>query len=415
MFGFLKKKIQDFTEKIKGAIEKKEEAPKAAEEAAKEIQAKPEKDLQKAVSEEIARPKIDGPEIGEEAEALEEEIAAEEKQPAFEKHDEAERQPKAARPEPTIGRQKRPEDFALKEEDKRRLEAKKSIKSSVLGIFAKEIKIEEADIRDFLSEFELALWESDVEQDTAAAIVENIRKELAGKKIGKKEDLSEFLKKEIRESLKKVMNAETMDFWKKAGEKRPFKIMFLGPNGAGKTTSIAKLAYAFKQRGKKVVFASSDTFRAGSIEQIEKHAEKLGIRVVKHNYGADPAAVAFDAVKAAEAEKADAVLIDTAGRQETNKNLMQELKKIVRVVQPDLKIYVGESFTGQALIQQAAEFDKKIGIDGFILTKIDTDAKGGTAISLIHKLKKPIVFIGVGQEYPDLLEFRPEFIIDRIV
>lgn len=417
MFGFLKKKIQDFTGKIKEAIEKKEQAP-----AAKDPAEKPEEQKtrqERTVSEVPARPEKE-----EQAVQEPEKIEAEQEEPqeeAFKPEMQEPKEPKAVE-ESTEKAEKRHEeipksekDLTLGQEDKRKLEARKSIKTSILGVFSKEIKIEEADVREFLEEFELALLESDVEQETANAIVENIRKELVGKKASKKQDLSEFLKQEIKESLSKVMQAESIDFWKKASEKKPFKIMFLGPNGAGKTTSISKLAFAFKQKGMKVVFASSDTFRAGSIEQIEKHAERLGIRVVRHNYGADPAAVAFDAVKAAEAEKADAVLIDTAGRQETNKNLMQELKKIARVIQPDLKIYVGESFTGQALLQQASEFDKEIGIDGFILTKIDTDAKGGTAISLIHKLKKPIVFVGTGQAYEDLMEFKPEFIIDRIV
>jgi len=163
------------------------------------------------------------------------------------------------------------------------------------------------------------------------------------------------------------------------------------------------------------VLAAAVTFRAASIEQIEKHAEKLGVRVVKHQYGADPAAVAFDAIKAAESKKIDVVLIDSAGRQETNKNLMEELKKIVRVAKPDLKLYVGEAFTGQALLNQATEFDKHLGLDGFVLTKIDTDTKGGTAISLLYKLKKPVVFIGTGQRYEDLVEFKPEYILDRVI
>ena len=166
---------------------------------------------------------------------------------------------------------------------------------------------------------------------------------------------------------------------------------------------------------KSVIVAAGDTFRAASIEQLEEHAKNIGVKVIKHQYGADPAAVGFDAVKAAEAKKIDVVLIDTAGRQDTNKNLLEELKKIDRVVKPDLKLYVGEAYTGQALLQQASEFNDAIWLDGFVLTKIDTDTKGGTAISLLYKLKKPILFVGTGQRYEDLLEFKPEFIIDRIL
>ncbi|MDD3084089.1 MAG: signal recognition particle-docking protein FtsY, partial [Candidatus ainarchaeum sp.] len=153
----------------------------------------------------------------------------------------------------------------------------------------------------------------------------------------------------------------------------------------------------------------------GAIDQLNEHAQKLNVKVIKQQYGADPAAVAFDAIKSAEANKNDVILIDTAGRQETNKNLMEELKKIERIVKPNLKIYVGEAYTGQGLLEMAREFDEKIGIDCFILTKIDTDAKGGTTISLLYRTKKPIIFIGTGQEYEDFKEFEPEFILKRII
>ena len=425
MFDFLKKKVKSFTEKVKQAIEKKPEKKSAISETKvlekEKIQAEAARKGEKKLFEKEAEP------AERELETVAEKPGIKAEEIAIEKHERASEETRAEKPEEVAEEtaiemprakeeiEKPSAGLKPKEDDKRKLEAKKSLKTRLVSVFAKEVSIEEADIKGFLEEFELALLESDVEQDAARAIVEELHKELAGKKISRKENLSEFLKGEIRKALLKVMQAPEKNFWKIAEEKKPFKVMFLGPNGAGKTTSIAKLAFAFKQKGKKVVFASSDTFRAGSIEQIETHAERLGIRVVKHQYGADPAAVAFDAVKAAEAGKADAVFIDTAGRQETNKNLMQELKKINRVIKPDLRIYVGEAFTGQALLQQASEFEKEIGIDGFILTKIDTDAKGGTAISLLYKLKKPILFIGTGQGYEDLEEFKPEFIIDRIV
>ncbi len=137
--------------------------------------------------------------------------------------------------------------------------------------------------------------------------------------------------------------------------------------------------------------------------------------MVKHKYGADPAAVAFDAVKAAEANHIDVVMVDSAGRQETNKNLIEELKKIERVLKPDFKIFIGEAFAGKGLLEQARAFDEALSIDGFILTKIDTDAKGGTVLSLLCELKKPVLFIGTGQSYEDLVPFTPQYIIDRIV
>ena len=242
-----------------------------------------------------------------------------------------------------------------------------------------------------------------------------MRKNIVGKEIPAGRNVSIFLKEEIKAALWKIMQTEKIYFWKMIEQKKPFVILFLGPNGAGKTTTISKIAFALKQRGKSVILAAADTFRAASIEQLEAHAERIGVKVVKQGYGADPAAVAFDAIAAAKARGIDVVLIDSAGRQETNKNLMQELKKIERVAKPDLKIYVGESFTGQALLGMAEQFNKEIGLDGICLTKIDADVKGGTAISLLYRLKKPILFVGIGQNYADLAEFSPEFIIDRIL
>jgi len=214
-----------------------------------------------------------------------------------------------------------------------------------------------------------------------------------------------------------MMKTKEFDLVKAIKEKgeKPYRILFLGPNGAGKTTSIAKLTFFLQNQGFKVLWAAGDTFRAASIEQLEKHAERLKVRVVKHQYGADPAAVAFDAVKSAKSKGIDVVLIDSAGRQETNRNLMGELEKIARVAQPDLKIYVGEAFTGQSLLQQAKEYNKTVGIDGFILSKIDCDSKGGTTISLLYKIGNPILFVGTGQEYKDLEKFEPEFVLKRII
>lgn len=404
MFDFLKKKINAFTEKVKKSIEKKErKIEKEAGEKAKAIETvvKKKPEVKERKKKETIK-KLVGTVSGIEAKPVEVE-----KEEITEREIEKQATMKEALVGIEIGK--------LKEDDKRELKARASTVTKLKAVFAREITIEEKDIAEFLNDFELALLEGDVEQETAVAVIAEIKKELVGMKVEKRQELSEFLKKEIKKALQKIMKVQEIEFWKLAKAKKPLKILFLGPNGAGKTTSIAKIAFAFRERGMKAVLASADTFRAGSIEQLEKHAERIKCRIVKHSYGADPAAVAFDAVKAAEASKADAVLIDSAGRQETNKNLMQELKKIDRVVKPDLKIYVGEAFTGQALLQQAREFDKEVGIDAFILTKIDTDAKGGTAISLIYALKKPIIFIGTGQRYEDLVEFKPEFIIDRIV
>lgn len=408
MFEFLKKKIAAFTEKVKGKIEKKPEAAQEAREKA------PEKELI----------------IGEEEQPAIKETAAE--KAALERKAEPEGKPEAAGgvvgapEEPSSGAKVKASGESGTDRgvsagtgrpggETRELKAKVSIRTRLAGLVRGRIRLEEKDLREFLEEFELALLESDVEHDTAKEIVAETGRELAGKEIPRGEDVSAFLKRELRVVLQRIMQTAQIDLLSEMKGKKPFIILFLGPNGAGKTTSMAKLTHMLQGKGRSVIWAAADTFRAASIEQLEKHASALNVRVVRHQYGSDPAAVAFDAIRAAEAGRADVVMIDSAGRQETNRNLMEELKKIVRVAKPDLKIYVGEAFTGQALLQQAGEFDGNLGIDGFILTKIDCDAKGGTAISLLYKLKKPILFVGVGQGYGDLEEFEPEFILRRVL
>ncbi len=403
MFDFLKKKITDFTDKLKGAIQKKEPTPEQ-QKPAEQPKKTPEKPQKLAPQQEA---------IEEQKETISQEYledeALDEVEPEAIPQKEMEEEFDAA------GEKKKTEE-KIKEvrgEEKRELKAKVGIVKKLFGFVGGKIKISEKETGEFFEEFELSLLESDVEQDTAHAITEELKTRLIGKELSAKEDVTKFLKQEVKESLEKIMETKQINIFKM--KQKPLKILFLGPNGAGKTTSIAKIAKRFMDNGKTVLIAAGDTFRAASIEQLEEHARRIGVKVIKHKYGADPAAVAFDAVKAAEAKKMDAVLIDTAGRQDTNKNLIEELKKIERVVKPDLKLYVGEAYTGQALLEQVSQFDEAIGIDGFVLTKIDTDTKGGTAISLLHKFKKPIVFVGTGQRYGDLLEFKPEFITNRIM
>ncbi|MBU1939877.1 signal recognition particle-docking protein FtsY [Candidatus Micrarchaeota archaeon] len=427
MFEFLKKKVAAFTDKVKDRIEKKGGVEKPAVEEIEKLPAEPVGEKQEAQPEPQAEEIIET--IPEPEKTIEAELEAEpeiEDEPIPEPVEEpavehgpviepttdpepAEEIPVDDEPLPE------PDDTPLPEPKARELKAKVSVKGKLRGFLKGSVKVEERDISEFLEEFEFALLEGDVEQETAEHIVSEIRKELVGKEVPRGKDVSEFLKQELKNVLSASMETEGRDLLGEMREKKPYVILFLGPNGAGKTTSIAKLTHMLQGKGKSVIWAAGDTFRAASIEQLEKHAEKLGVRVVKHQYGSDPAAVAFDAIKAAEAKKADVVMIDSAGRQETNKNLMGELEKIVRVAKPDLKVYVGESYTGQALLQQAMEFNEKLGIDGFILTKIDCDAKGGTAISLLYRVKKPILFIGTGQEYKDLREFKTDFIIDRVI
>ena len=195
---------------------------------------------------------------------------------------------------------------------------------------------------------------------------------------------------------------------------KPYVIVFFGINGSGKTTTIAKIAHLLQKNSLSVVLAASDTFRAASIEQLQEHADKLNIKLIKHNYGSDPSAVAFDAIKHSKAHNIDVVLVDTAGRLHSNINLIDEMKKIVRVTKPDLKIFVGESITGNDCVEQCSSFNENIGIDAIILTKADVDEKGGTAISISYVTKKPILYLGMGQSYDSLEEFNPEKIVASI-
>jgi fused signal recognition particle receptor len=190
---------------------------------------------------------------------------------------------------------------------------------------------------------------------------------------------------------------------------------FLGVNGTGKTTTIAKIAHYLKKNNISSVAAAADTFRAGALEQISIHMQNIGIRVIKHAYKSDPASVAFDAIQHAKAKNVDVVLIDTAGRQVSNKNLMSEMQKIVKVAEPDLILFIGDSLAGNDALTQAKEFNKSVGIDANILTKFDADAKGGAALSISYETKKPILFVGIGQGYDDLEPFNIQLFISNIL
>ena len=190
--------------------------------------------------------------------------------------------------------------------------------------------------------------------------------------------------------------------------------MFVGVNGSGKTLAIAKIAYMLKKQGKSCVMAAGDTFRAGAIEQLEIHANNLDVKIIKHGPGADPAAVAYDAIEHAKAKHKDVVLLDTAGRMQTNINLMDEMAKIKRVAKPDMIIFVGDALAGNDAVEQAKRFNEIVGIDGVILTKVDTDAKGGSALSVAYTIGKPLFFIGIGQKYEDQIPFNPQWMLDKI-
>lgn len=295
---------------------------------------------------------------------------------------------------------------------------KSGLSSLVNKITTTELKAE--NLRPILSEFKLTLIENDVAVPVAERICEEMEKRLNGLQIKRIEDKRKIVEQNLREVLLEIMTTnERIDFLKTVEEKRkknePFVALFVGINGTGKTTTIAKVAHLLNKKGCTVVLACSDTYRAGSIEQLETHAKRLGIKMIKHKYGADPAAVAYDAICHAKAHGVHAVLIDTAGRMQTNKNLMNELAKIKRVVNPDLTVLTVDALTGNDAVVQAEEFHKNVGIDATILTKVDADVKGGAALSVTYVTRKPIIFVGTGQSYDALEEFKPEKFVEMII
>lgn len=295
---------------------------------------------------------------------------------------------------------------------------KKGLNTLVNKVTTVEFKAES--LQPILSEFKLELLENDVALQVAEHICGELERRLVGIHIKRLEDKRKIVKQTLREILLEIMSTkEKVDLFKALDEKKrkkePFTIMFVGINGTGKTTTIAKVAKLLMDKGYSVVLACSDTYRAGSIEQLETHAKKLGIRTIKHEYGADPAAVAYDAINHAKANGIHVVLIDTAGRMQTNRNLMEELAKIKRVVKPDLTILTVDSLTGNDAVTQAEEFNSSIGVDAIILTKVDADVKGGAALSVTYATQKPILFVGVGQKYGDLEEFKPEKFVSMMI
>lgn len=296
------------------------------------------------------------------------------------------------------------------------------LKSGLEGLVNKVIttELKAENLRPILSEFKISLVENDVALPVAEQICDEMEKRLDGVQVKRLEDRRKTVKKNLREVLLEIMlKNNKINLLKTTEEKRkkdePFVIAFVGINGTGKTTTIAKVARFLTKKGYSVVLACSDTYRAGSIEQLEEHAKRLGIRMIKHKYGADPAAVAYDTITHAKTRGINVVLIDTAGRMQTNRNLMNELAKIKRVVDPDLTILTVDSLTGNDAVMQAEEFHKSVGIDATILTKVDADVKGGSALSVTYVTKKPILFIGTGQKYEDLEEFDPEKFVQMIL
>lgn len=270
--------------------------------------------------------------------------------------------------------------------------------------------ISQEQFEELFFDLEMAMLENNV----AVQVIEKLKSDLQKNVVGvalKRGEIENVIVNTLKTSIEDVLSIKVPNLLKSVESKKPYVIAFIGVNGAGKTTNLAKVANYLKKNGKSVVIAACDTFRAAAIQQLEEHANRLDIKIIKHDYGADAAAVAFDAVAHAKSKNIDVVLIDTAGRLHSNSNLMDELAKIERVIQPDLKLFVGESVTGNDCIEQAMQFNEKIGIDGIILSKADVDEKGGAAISVSYVTQKPIYFIGTGQTYDDLEPFSKEKVL----
>lgn len=295
----------------------------------------------------------------------------------------------------------------------------------ILSTFANKLaqsletrELKEDELSDALEELKLGLIESDVAYEIADKVCEMLKERALNLRVQRAIDVKDVVKKILQDILEEEMK-EPPDLMEKVREKcergEPFVVMVMGINGTGKTTSIAKLANYIKKNGLSVLLVAADTFRAGAQEQLIKHAERLNVPIIRAKYGSDPAAVAFDAIQYANKRKYCGVIVDTAGRMHTDSDLMAELKKIARVIRPDYKLLVVDSLTGNDAVEQAKTFDSQIGVDGFFITKIDADVKGGTCISVSMVTGKPILFLGTGQSYNDIVPFSKKWLIEKIV
>ncbi len=392
MFNKLREKLKAWTEKIT--------------KKAKKIEETPEKKI--VLKEPIEKTETITEIIGEKAE--------EELKP-IEEHKYKEAEKREERPEEKNLGEKIWKDIKQEEKSREKEEEKKGFFERIISKITK-VKISEEDFDVYTRDLEMLLLENNVALEAAEKIIKELKEKIVGKEISKKEIESE-IKKAFKEIIAEILIEpfDVIEQIKKFREEAPSKtyiILFCGINGSGKTTTIAKVAHLLKENDLSGVLAAGDTFRAASIEQLKKHGEKLNLEVIAHKYESDPASVGFDAIKYAEKKHLDCVLIDTAGRMHTAKNLMAQIEKISKVCKPNLKIFIGESITGNDAVEQAKSFDSAIGIDGIILTKADVDEKGGTALSVGYVTKKPILYLGTGQEYKDLEKFNKEKFIEKL-
>jgi len=403
-------------EKPEGKAEETEEKkPEVVEEGSKEVEDAEEKKVE--ISEEVREEKVS-------EEVKEPEEAKEEKKTFFEKvkerfvKKEKEEVKEEEKKEEVVEEKKeklegeKVEEIQEKPIEEFREEEKKTIFKRVSDAVTKK-SISEKKFDEYFWNLEVVLLENNVAVEVVEKIKEDLKEKLVNTKvrIGKTEDI---IISTLEKSIEELFNIEKIDLIKKIKEKRPFVMCFVGVNGSGKTTTIAKFVKMLQKNNLSCVIAAADTFRAAAIHQLEEHAQKLDVRLIKHDYGADPAAVAYDAVEHAKAKNIDVVLVDTAGRQHSNINLVDEMKKIIRVVSPDMKIFVGDSLTGNDAVEQSRKFNEAIGIDAIVLSKVDVDEKGGAALSISHVTGKPIIYIGTGQNYEDLSEFNKDVVVKSL-
>jgi len=392
MFGFLKDKLKKVVKSISERLERKEAEP---------VEERIEERVEVPAAEPVVE-KVEAPAVEEVAERIEieEEI------------------------KPEVTEEVKPETKKVEPEVVEEVEAKKVVEEKPKKGFFKRIaekfvkkvvekKLSSEDVAPILEELKSGLIESDVAYDVAEKIKNDMMNSLVGREIKRGKE-KEVVVEALKNSLTEILTVQEMDLEEMAKQKKPVVLLFLGFNGSGKTTSLAKVGKFLIDKGYSCVFAAADTFRAAAEEQLEEHAKKIGVKVIKHKYGADPAAVVFDAVEHAKANGINFVLADTAGRAHTNRNLMDQMKKIMKVNKPDVKILVIDSLTGNDALIQAKEFGE-IGVDGIVFTKVDVNEKGGAILSVTHELKKPILFLGLGQRYEDFEKFDKEKFVKNLI
>lgn len=431
MFGFLKKKLKDVVGKFSKEVEKEaevveepaqEEIPQEVEkepvqedEPTQEIIEEPQEKTQEIVEEKEEDVKIEKP-----ISKKDSDLKQEKEKPKQEISEPAKEEPKQEVQETTQIEKEQPKQEVREEVSQESLEEKEEVSEPKRrGFFSKisdtftKFKLSEEKFDELFWDLEVALLENNVAMEVIEKIKDDLKEELTKEKISRKKS-NEIILESLQKSLKDILSMEKFDLLKNINSKKPYVIAVIGVNGSGKTTTIAKLCNYLKNQNKTVVLAAADTFRAAAIQQIEHHANNLDIKLIKHDYNSDPSAVAFDAIRHAESKGLDVVVIDTAGRLHSNDNLMNELKKLVRVNKPDLKLFVGESITGNDCVEQAKKYDEIIGIDAIILSKADIDEKGGAALSISYVTKKPVIFLGTGQNYEDLEPFDKQKILDNL-